>query len=463
MASSRRAELALVGALWLVATSTHAQEAPFRLETALESPAWLRFGLTHRTRYEHLFDQPRAGAPGEDAGLALRTTVRAEVGPESFSVGLELIDSRLHFTDENTPLDTSHIDPVDVLRAYVALAVPDVGLRGATLRARAGRLTMDLGSRRLVARNGFRNTINAFGGVDLEWISPARDAVRVFAVVPVNRLPATRAQLADHAIELDREVAGAILFGVWVAPRPLPGDVRTEAYALGLHERDADPLVPTRDRRIVTPGVRVFRPPGRGRVDLDLEVIGQLGVSRASLDPLDVTDLDHLALFAHAAVGYALDLSWLLRAEAMLDYASGDASPDDRAQGRFDSLFGGRRFDLGPAGLYGLLSRGNLLSPGVRVETAPHPLFDAFVVYRLVWLAEARDAWPATGLRDPSGGSGDFVGHQLEARARVRFAGSLGVEVGYAQLFRGPFAIHAPRADVGGDPIYLYAAIDVEL
>lgn len=465
MASSRRAELALIAAsvAWLVAPGARAQEAPFRLQTALESPEWLRFGLTHRSRYEHLFGQPRVGAPGEDQGLALRTTARLEVGTGGVAVGVELIDSRMYFTDENTPLDTTLIDPLDVLRAYVAIEVPDVGLDGATLRARAGRLTIDVGSRRLVARNGFRNTINAFGGVDLEWTSPEADVVRVLALVPVQRLPTSRAALADHALELDREVAGAILFGAWVSPRALPGDVRTEGYVLALHERDADPLVPTRDRRIVTPGVRVHRPPGRDRVDLELEVAGQLGVSRASTDPLDVTDLDHLALFAHVHAGYRFDLDWALRVEAAFDYATGDASPDDRAQGRFDSLFGGRRFDFGPTGLYGLLARGNLLSPGARIEVAPHPLFDAFVMYRLVWLAEARDAWPAAGLRDPSGASGDFVGHQLEARARFRFAGSLNVEVGYAQIFRGPFAIHAPRANAGGDPIYLYAAVDVDL
>lgn len=464
MASFRRGErragvaLAIVGLL-VTGAPARADEGPWRLAEALDAPRWLAFGATHRTRYEHLFASPRTG--GEDRGLSLRTTLHGELrADEAFALGVELIDARLHLADEDTPLDTSLIDAVDVLRAYLRVEVPDVGERDARLVALAGRLTLDLGSRRLVARNGFRNTINAFTGVDLAWRSAAGDVVRLFAVVPVERRPSGRDALVENAIELDRELAGLILAGLHVAPRALEGDLRAEGYALLLHEEDA-PDRATTDRRLVTSGVRLLRPPGPGRVDLEVEAIAQLGAVSQSTDP-EARTLDHVGFFVHLGVGYRFALGFPLRLAVVWDYASGDGDPRDGVNGRFDTLFGARRAELGPTGILGLLARSNLNSPGLVAEVAPHPTFDASVGYRLAWLAEPRDAWTATGLRDPTGATDPFVGQLLEARARFQLEGNVALELGYAQLFRGPFA-GQPGAPATGDPIYVYASVSAEL
>src|SRR3546814_11172979 len=49
--------------------------------------------------------------------------------------------------------------------------------------------------------------------------------------------------------------------------------------------------------------------------------------------------------------------------------ASGDKPGG--AYGRFDTLFGMRRAELAPAGLYNAISRSNLTTQGIRFEAAP--------------------------------------------------------------------------------------------
>lgn len=90
-------------------------------------------------------------------------------------------------------------------------------------------------------------------------------------------------------------------------------------------------------------------------------------------------------------------------------------------------------------------------------------MLDAFVAYRPVWLAEARDAWVATGVRDATGASGDFVGQQIEARVRFRVPGNVSLDVGFAHLFRGRFARRAPNANPSGDPSYVYGEASFEM
>ena len=112
---------------------------------------------------------------------------------------------------------------------------------------------------------------------------------------------------------------------------------------------------------------------------------------------------------------------------------------------------------------FGAMARSNLHSPGLRVEITPHAMFDAFAAYRAVWLAEAADAWTASGVRDPTGGSGDFVGHQIELVLRFRVPGNVAVDAGFAHLFRGAFATDAPNANPGGDPTYFYVQAAFEM
>ena len=58
-----------------------------------------------------------------------------------------------------------------VRRVYLGTRTEDTLRDGDTLAFTLGRQTIDIGSRRFVARNRYRNTINSFTGVDWWWKS----------------------------------------------------------------------------------------------------------------------------------------------------------------------------------------------------------------------------------------------------------------------------------------------------
>lgn len=432
-------------------------DRPWRLYEAIGAPSWLRFGLEQRTRFEHLQDDFRASSTGNSTALSLRTLLSAELRFAPVVVGAELQDSRAYAT-EKTPLNTTIVDPVEILQAYAGLRHDGLFASGDSAALTLGRFTMDVGSRRLVARNEFRNTINSFTGIDLQWTSPGRHVLRGFAVLPVLRSPSDPAVLAGNPIELDRENTDALFWGVFFGSAPLAAGVQFESYVFGLHERDGTDA-PSANRRVFTPGVRVFRAPAAGQFDFQVEAMLQLGTSRASTKPTDTTDLTHRAVSAHVTGGYRFDVAWSPRLALQYDFASGDGDPGDKVNGRFDPLFGARRFDFGPTGLYGAFARSNISSPGLRVEVAPHRTVDAFAGYRLFWLASSRDAWTTAGLSDPVGASGSFLGHQIEGRVRWNvLPKNLAFDVGAAYLIRGEFATDAPSAR-SASPVFVYTQV----
>ncbi len=423
--------------------------------------SWLRFGLEHRARYEHLAPDFRKEATGDASGLMLRTSLWAQARWETLVVGAELLDARA-FATESTLLTTSVANPLELLQATVALRDTDFLAKGDAASLTAGRMTLDVGSRRLVARNEFRNTINGFSGVDAQWTSPYGDHLRAFFVVPVVRAPSDSDSLRDARVEYDLENPNALFFGTLFESRPLQGDLRVELYALGLRELDSND-VPSANRRLLTPGLRLHRAPASGRFDGQLELMAQVGTSRASSKPEDVGDLRHFAASMHASLGYLFDARWQPRLVLSYDHATGDVDPADDQNNRFDPLFGARRFDFGPTGLYGAVARSNVRTPAVRLEVRPHARVDGFLAHRAIWLASETDAWTTAGLRDPSGESGSYVGQQLEGRVRWHvFPRNLALELGGAALFQGRFSATAP-GHKDGPSLYGYGQLTATL
>lgn len=433
--------------------------SPWRLAERLGSPSWLRLGLEHRTRFEQLQDDFRAATLGNDAsGVVMRTLLSAEATlGGGLALGAELQDSRA-YSDKRAPLNTTIVNTVELLQGWIGLRTADLFHDGDRFSASAGRLTIDLGSRRLVARNDFRNTINGFTGLDLQWTSAGGHLLRGFAVMPVIRQPTDAAALADNDPGFDEENADAMLYGLFYASPVLVASTRVEAYVLGLDEGDRKGA-PSSNRRLATPGMRLLRAPAPGQPDWQLEAMLQAGRSRATTSPTDTTDLDHFAYSLHAGAGYRFASAWTPRAALVYDLASGDGSPNDGDNGRFDPLFAARRFEFGPTSFWGALARANLHSPGVRLEAWPRGDVDAMLSYRAAWLQSDTDAWTTSGLRDPTGGSGSFVGHQVEGRVRWHvIPKNLSLELGAALLREGEF----PREASGGAspfPVYFYTQV----
>ena len=415
---------------------------PWRLQAAVGAPDWLQFGLTHRTRIEYLENDFRATAMADVTALSMRTLIAASIILAPISVGVEIQDSRALIT-EDARVNTTIVNPVDVLRFYASFKRRNMFASGDLIEVELGRLTMDMGSRRLLVRNRYRNTINAFTGGDVRWTSAGNQNVRAFLVVPVTRRPDAVEALAENEIEVDLEKLDTLFGGLYYGGPTLLTGTWLEVFVLGLHERDGD--VPTRNRRIVTPGLRLYRKPKPGHVDFQIEAALQVGSSRGTNRGDDREDLSHRAFFAWAELGTTMDIAWQPRIVVHYDYASGDGNPSDERNGRFDSLFGAP-IDLGPSGIYGPFSRANLSSPGGRAQIEPMESVSAFAAYRLFWLAERRDAWVrSSGVHDLTGNSGRFLGQQIEGRVRWNILPkNLVLEVGAAHFIRGGFAKHAP-------------------
>lgn len=115
-----------------------------------------------------------------------------------------------------------------------------------------------------------------------------------------------------------------------------------------------------------------------------------------------------------------------------------------------------RRADLGPVGLYNVVVRTNVLTLGVCVEATPTKRLDLMLSYRLLWLAEATDAFSGTGVRDATGRAGSFAGQQFDARLRAGLIPDrLRFEVDGVWLAKGHFLRDAPNAPPTGGSKYL--------
>jgi hypothetical protein len=429
-----------------------ADAPPLSLHSRVSAPSNLKLEGAVRARYETLSGQVRPGFDASDELLNFRTNILIEYKKGVFRIGGELFDSRAYLGDTGSAVSTNEVNALEIVQAYVAADFTNVFGSDAAASVQAGRYTANLGSRRLVAADDYRNTMNGFTGLKLDVKSPRAGSGTFIYALPQRKLPEDLPSLLDNDIEMDEESSNLVLWGgVVTTPKFADGTALNVGY-LRLHERDSGDLA-TRNRQLGTSTLRWFRDPAPGRWDFELEGAYQDGSIRASTSPM-AREADVSAYFYRVRLGYQWNTGWKPRVYAEYDYVSGDesGSPDYE---RYDTLFGFRRPDYAPSGIYATVGRANIRSPGVRVEIAPTSRLEAFVGYRALWLESRTDSFSTSGVRDASGQSGRFAGHQLDSRLRYWIVPrSLRFEANLVLLDKGRFLNDAPNAPRTGDASY---------
>lgn len=126
-------------------------------------------------------------------------------------------------------------------------------------------------------------------------------------------------------------------------------------------------------------------------------------------------------------------------------------------------MFGERRFDFAPQGIWGAFARGNLQTPGLRLTMSPKPRWQMMLSYRSYELEAARDAWSGVGLRDLADQAGRSIGRQLEGSFSWNaLKDRLSVETGFAHVWAGKFFREVSGTNFRGDPTYFYLQLTMD-
>ena len=453
--------LALIaGGPFSLAQSSGASEdldaGPWRLGEALGTPSWFEVHGGIQARYESLDRKLRSGQSGENHGFFSRLLLEMTARDTYLAVTAEIMDSRIYGEPADATPTTGQVNAVELLQGYVAASFTDAFAPGDDLRVQFGRHTMNIGSRRLAARNVYRNTINAFTGLNAQWKSAEGATGRAFYVLPVNRLPGNGAQedLRDGDVRFDEERSSVRFWGLIGETPKGPLGANLEGHIYGLDESDATDLA-TRNRDLTTVGARWHKRPEKEQLHWELESNFQFGESRSSSS--STTDLDHEASMHHVTFGYSWAGASGLRVDGLFDYVTGDNDPTDNNNQRFDTLFGVPRPEYGPTGLFRPVTRANLVSPGVRLTLRPGDRWQVMALFRSNFLESKRDAWTTTGIQDANGSSGDHIGDLSEIRVRYDLVPkSSQLEFGVAYHSAGSFAKNASTGNAGRDALFGY-------
>jgi len=401
------------------------------LKNVLYLPEWIDLGLENRTRFE-VYDHPwRSGQPlgRTDSQIQQRTRVRLGLNGGPFRFLFEGQDSRVHLDNPGDFVTTAIENEMDILQLFISATAENVFGTGLRTDIHFGRLTMDFGHRRLIARNDFRNTTNAFDGVHGQLAKGKVWRVRMFLVEPVLR----------DDVQLDGQSARNVFWGVYGETNHVPW-LRLNAYYFGLNDQRS--AVVSMRRTFSTFGGRAYKQPEKGQIDYGVETVWQTG--KRGL-------VDHFAHFQHIDLGYTFNVSGSPRVMVFYDYASGDGNASDSQSSNFDTLFGARRFEYMPTGNFGPFFRTNLSSPGWRVIAVPYKRWKVQLKHRVWYLATSRGAFGTSGLRDATGGSGNFLGHDVELRAQWKMNDNLEIDAGYDHWFKGSY-FHRLPASAGLPP-----------
>lgn len=424
-------------------------EWPRYLNAALNLPDWVDLAIDSRTRFEVMDHPVNTSSLGRtDPQVALRNRVRLGLGgdgPVRFL--FEGQDARSYLNkDQGDFKNTTTVDEWDILQLLGSLSAQNVLGSGLSTDLHFGRMTLDFGRRRFVARNDFRNTTNAFDGFHWQISQGKTWRFRAFLTEPVNR----------NEVKLDEQNKNSLFWGTYAESIHFPW-LKWNAYYFGLNDQQAANV--NNHRTYSTYGFRLYKSNKVGEMDYELESTYQTGKRGVR---------DHFAFFQHLDLGYTFDLPWSPRFLLHYDYASGDKNPNDNDDQRFDTLFGARRFEYMPTGIVGPFFRTNFQGGGWRIITTPAKGWKVQLKQRFWWLAQSKDSFGSSGLRDPSGNAGKNLGNDLEFRVQWAVNHNLDLDAGYWHWFKGSYFDKLPDSanlPPGGtkDQDYFYIQMRIRL
>ena len=421
------------------------------LKTALHLPDFVDLGIENRTRFES-YDHPwrstqKAGNGKTDAQALVRSRVRFGLDGGPFRFLFEGQDARAYWNgDAGDFVNTTTVNEWDILQLFGSATLDNVGGSGLRTDLHFGRMTLDFGMRRYIARNDFRNTTNAFDGVHWQFGQGKTWRLRTFLVEPVIR---------DEE-EMDKQTARSVFWGTYVESEHFPW-FKVNVFYFGLN--DQQPRNRSLQRTYSTYGLRLFKSPAVNEFDYEFEGAIQTG---------HLGTVEHFAYNPNAEAGYTFNLPWTPRFLVQYSYASGTNTPRGSQDGNFDFLFGARNFDFMPTGNFGPWNRSNISSPGWRLILQPAPGWTVNIKQRFWYLAQARGPYVAGLVQDPTGGSGNYLGHDIQLRVQWAVSTNMDFDVGYDHWFKGSYldspAILAQMPAGGNkDTDYFYASIKVRL
>jgi len=344
--------------------------------------------------------------------------------------GLQPLRFTLEYQDSRRdggrfPADNREVNKHEFMQRYAELHWADAlghdgKGRARPLSLRSGRMAFEALDRRLIGRNEWRNTSNSFsglrlllGGQDNDW------QLDLFRLRPLTRL-LEASDRPDHR----QRFSG--LIGHWRRWSEL---LTLQPYYLDLRQQ------PQREAgtgsRVQAFGLRAYGWLGE-RVNWDVNAVWQHGWQGG---------LPQRGRAFTAELGQRWpDAAWRPRLSASYGYASGDRDPDDGRSERFERFFGFAR----PWSADDYVIFENIHAPKLRLELQPNPSLRVDAGYSAYWLASRRDRFNnllagAPGNRDPSGGSGRFLGHGPDLRLRQALSEGLDLTVGYSRFHTGDF------------------------
>lgn len=404
-------------------------DGPRTLQRLLKTPDWLRLSVQHRTRYETLDNQWRLGLQGSDQQIAQRTRLLISIREilDPLRGVIEFQDSRVFATDAGSFVDDTHVNQHDIQQAHIDLAFTNFARTGLPALFAIGRLNLDIGSGRWVARETFRNTTTAFDGGQWRLGDEDHDiTVRAFLVRPVRRLM----EKIDPVLPDQRNT----LWGIYAESRHV-NLMNASLYYFGHASEGAH-----RDFHMF--GTRLWKNGEPGELEYEIESAYQFG---------DIAQGHRFAHFQHGEIGYTVDVDWKPQVLLRMDYA---------APG-FDDLYGRRSFELIPTGIFGPFHRTNIMSPGYRILVQPRDDLYVFVQHRGWWLADAGEPWTGSGLSDPTGSSGRYLGQTIELRSRWGATDNLFLTAGYVHFAFGTFPERVSGGPAAGHSNYTFVSAEL--